>query len=81
MSERLMLRGALAEKNRRRMDLAAQAEGLIRSLKMHLLPASAVPLRDIRMHEVLALAHTLHETWDQYMTLLREIEDLERELA
>lgn len=81
MSERLILKGALAEKRSRRLNLAAKAEGLIGAVKDRLSMAKIQPLKDLKMPEIMALTQDLAGTHAEFLQVNVEIEDLERELS
>lgn len=80
MSERLMLEGSLEKKKKASLKLAAVAEGLIRSLKMLIQPASVIKLTELKTDQALELAEQLHETREKYLQLKAEIADIEKEL-
>lgn len=81
MSERLMLKGALVEKKLAKMNMAAKAEGLIRAIKMIMQPASVTPLREVRTDEARQLIADLDDLRKEYLRLVAEIEEIERELG
>lgn len=81
MSERLILEGALHEKKMAHMKLATHAEGLIRALRVALIPASAVPLKDIRTAEIRLQAAELDDVHTEYLQLSRDIAEIEKELG
>ena len=81
MNERRMrLKIALAKKKEEKIDLAAKAARLNRQLEAEVMPASAVPLEELRTGDILALAGELHETVEAYKTLLADIREIEAEL-
>ena len=81
MSDRLVLRGALAEKKEKRFRLAAKAAGIISALRRMVLPAAVTPLADLPTAEIMALAVDLDSVRDAYMELSAEMADIERELG
>ncbi len=81
MNDRLMMKGALEEKKQDRLRLATRAEALIRGLRTAIMPASVMPLDDLRTAEVAEMARELNEVKQQYSRLMREIDDIKRELG
>ena len=80
MSERLMLKGALADKKQARMQMAARAAGLITGIKVIIQPAAIIPLKDLKTGDARALIRELDDLRGDYLKLTAEIEELEREL-
>ena len=81
MSERLILKGALAEKRQRRLEIEAEIGGLTHSLKGLILPAAVLPTRDLSAGQIKAQAVRLEELHTEYLKLLADIEAIERDLA
>jgi len=81
MSERLIRQGALAEKKQRRMEMAAHAQGIIRALKIIIQPASITPLAELRTDEAREMITELDDLRTEYLQLLGEIKEIEKELG
>jgi len=81
MSERLILEGALQEKKMKSMELATRAEGLIRAMKDALMPASVMPLKDLRTGEVRLQAAELDDVRTEYLQLSKDMAEIKKELG
>lgn len=81
MTDRLTLRGALAEKKQKRIDLAAKASRLIRSLDREIQPAAVIPLSELSTRDIRDAALELHEITQAYLKVLADIREIEAELG
>ena len=81
MSERHIQLGVLAESRTKKMELAAECEGLIRGIRTIILPASTRPLAELDVHAALELMNTLHDRHNDFMAVSKRIENLKAELG
>ncbi len=77
---RLELKGALAERRQKVLELSIRGKGLIKGIDALLSMAQIKELSEIDVPGVHSLAADLNDVYDRYTVLKREIAEIDKEL-
>ena len=77
----LQLKGALAEKKQRRMDLTVRIDANVAAIKSLLATSSITPMADVDLRAVKLNADEAYQLQEDLKACLNDIENLQKELG